>query len=55
MGIFHMPTFANGHIFFEMGIFTEYAQKKPLPGMRWYAVVCVSIGLFAYQNLFGIG
>ena len=35
MGIFHMPIFANGHIFFEMGIFTEYAQKKTYAAISW--------------------
>ena len=35
MGIFHMPIFANGHIFVQMGIFTEYAQKtKPMTTWR---------------------
>ena len=32
MGIFNMPIFANGHIFFKWAYFTEYAQKKNL----WY-------------------
>ena len=30
MGIFNMPIFANGHIFFKWAYFTEYAQKKNL-------------------------
>ena len=34
MGIFYMPICANGHIFFQMGIFTKYAEKKKTYGLK---------------------